>query len=149
MRNGATQCEWCRTPEARGGFWEILKKSVSGVETCLGRRRLAFACSWRPLWRVPHVLEGSRWKSQHRKIVPLFPYVEEPLNSREEENLVFWFGAQFNSTLNFTQSGWLILFNPDLKIRLAKQKKKPVSLAGDGDQNRRSSDRPYLAMLFS
>ena len=24
---------------------------------------------------------------------------------REEENLVFWFGAQFNSTLNFTQSG--------------------------------------------
>ena len=24
---------------------------------------------------------------------------------REEENLVFCFGAQFNSTLNFTQSG--------------------------------------------
>ena len=24
---------------------------------------------------------------------------------REEENLVFWFGAQFISTLNFTQSG--------------------------------------------
>ena len=23
----------------------------------------------------------------------------------EEENLVFWFGAQFISTLNFTQSG--------------------------------------------
>ena len=24
---------------------------------------------------------------------------------REEENLVFWFGAQFISRLNFTQSG--------------------------------------------
>ena len=40
---------------------------------------------------------------------------------REEENLVFWFGAQFNSTLNFTQSGWLILFSPDLHFRLAKR----------------------------
>ena len=27
-----------------------------------------------------------------------------------EENFVFWFGAQINSTHNFTQSGWLILF---------------------------------------
>ena len=25
---------------------------------------------------------GSRWKSQNRKIVPLYPYVEEPLNSK-------------------------------------------------------------------
>ena len=40
---------------------------------------------------------------------------------REEENLVFWFGAQFISTLNFTQSGWLILFSPDLYFRLAKR----------------------------
>ena len=40
---------------------------------------------------------------------------------REEENLVFWFGAQFISTLNFTQSGWLILFSPDLHFRLAKR----------------------------
>ena len=29
----------------------------------------------------------------------------EKKNCREEENLVFCFGAQFNSTLNFTQSG--------------------------------------------
>ena len=27
-----------------------------------------------------------------------------------EGNFVFWFGAQFNSTHNFTQSGWRILF---------------------------------------
>ena len=40
---------------------------------------------------------------------------------REEENLVFLFGAQFISTLNFTQSGWLILFSPDLHFRLTKQ----------------------------
>ena len=40
---------------------------------------------------------------------------------REEENLVFWFGALFNSTLNFTQSGCLILFSPDLHFRLAKR----------------------------
>ena len=26
----------------------------------------------------------------------------------------FWFGAQFNSTHNFTQSGWPILFKPNL-----------------------------------
>ena len=40
---------------------------------------------------------------------------------REEENLVFCFGALFNSTLNFTQSGWLIPFSPDLHFRLAKR----------------------------
>ena len=39
---------------------------------------------------------------------------------REGKNLVFCFGAQFNSTLNFTQSGWLILFSPDLHFWLAK-----------------------------
>ena len=42
--------------EARGGFGEILKKSVSWDETCLGGRRLVFAFSRRPLWRVTHVL---------------------------------------------------------------------------------------------
>ena len=45
---GVTECGWRHAPEARGGFWEILKKSVSRVETCLWRRRLAFACSRRP-----------------------------------------------------------------------------------------------------
>ena len=35
------------------------------------------------LWRVPHVLGGGgRWKKQHRKIVPLSPYIEKPLNSK-------------------------------------------------------------------
>ena len=40
---------------------------------------------------------------------------------REEENLVFWFGAQFISRLNFTQSERLILFSPDFHFRLAKR----------------------------
>ena len=40
---------------------------------------------------------------------------------REEENLIFCFGALFNSTLNFTQSGWHIPFSPDLHFRLEKR----------------------------
>ena len=78
-----TECRWRHAPEERGWFWEILKKSVSRVETRHRTRRLAFVCSWRPLCRVPHVLTGGgRWKSQNRKIVPLSLYVEEPLNSK-------------------------------------------------------------------
>ena len=70
---------------------------------------------------------------------------------REEENLVFWFGAQFISTLNFNQSGWLILFSPDLHFRPPKLVScQTQSLwLGNADQNRRSSGRSYLAMLFS
>ena len=48
-----------------------------------------------------------------------------------EGNFVFWFGAQLNSTHNFTQSGWLILFNPDPLSGPQKLGKLPntVSLA--------------------
>ena len=71
--------------EDLGRFW----KSQSWDETCLGGRRLVFACSRRPLWRVPHVLWGRcRWKSQNRKIVHLSPYVEEPLNSKVIKSFV-------------------------------------------------------------
>ena len=82
-----TECGWRHAPEARGGFWEILEKSVSWDETCFGGKRLVFACSRIPLWRVPHVLEG-RWNSQNRKIVPLSPYIEEPLNSKVIKSFV-------------------------------------------------------------
>ena len=85
--------EWCHAPEARARrIWGILKKSeLSWVESCLGRRRLALACSpkpgqW-PLWWVPDVL-GGRWKSQNRKNVYLSPYVEEPLNSKVIKSFV-------------------------------------------------------------
>ena len=39
------------------------------------------------LWQVPHEM-GGRWKSQNRKIVPLSPYVEKPLNSKVIKSFV-------------------------------------------------------------
>ena len=88
MGNGVTQCEWRHEPEARGGFLEILKKSVSWNETCLGKRRLAFACSQRPWAGVARDWGGGRWKSQNRKIVPPSPYVEKCLNSKVIKSFV-------------------------------------------------------------
>ena len=52
-----------------------------------------------------------------------------PCACRERKNFVFWFGAQFNSTLNFTQSGWRILFIPDLHFRSTKLGKLPNTLS--------------------
>ena len=83
MGNGVTQCEWCHASEAHGGFWEILKKSVelrpaSGEDGWFSLTPETFVagatcvCVW----------GGGRWKSQNRKIVPLSPYVKEPLNSK-------------------------------------------------------------------
>ena len=66
-------------------IWGILKKSV---ESCLGRRRLAFACSRKPCDGCGRVGWGSRWKSQNRKNVYLSPYVEEPLNSEVIKSFV-------------------------------------------------------------
>ena len=57
---------------------------------------------------------GRKWQSP-------FSTLTSRYSCREEENLVFCFGAQFNSTLNFTQSGWLIQFSSDLHFRLAKR----------------------------
>ena len=65
-----------------------LKKSVSWVESCLGRRRLAFACSRRPWAGVARNGVGGRWKSQNRKNVYLSPYVKEPLNSKAMKSFV-------------------------------------------------------------
>ena len=77
MRNRASKCEWHHAPEARGGFWAILKKSVSWDETGLGRRRLVFACSRRPLSGG-----GGADEKASIKRLSLSPYVEEPLNSK-------------------------------------------------------------------
>ena len=75
-------CEWGHAPEARARrILRILKKSVSWVESCLGRRQLTFACSRRPWTGVARDGAG-RWKSQNRKNVYLSPYVEDPLNSK-------------------------------------------------------------------
>ena len=52
MGNGARECRWRHAPEARGGFWGFWRKSVGWVESCLGRRRLTFACLPKPgQWR--------------------------------------------------------------------------------------------------
>ena len=47
-------------------------------------RRLTFACSRRPLWRVPHVffLGGGADEKNRIERLCLSPYVEEPLNSK-------------------------------------------------------------------
>ena len=74
-----------KSAEDFGRFW---KSQRVALRTGHRRRRLTFACSRRPLWRVPHVLGGGRWKSQNRKIVPLFQYVEEPLNSKVIKSFV-------------------------------------------------------------
>ena len=93
MENGVTECRWRHAPEAHGGFWGFWKSQSNRVETCLGRRRLAFACSpkpgqW-PLWRVPHVLV-VQMKSQNRKNVYLSPYVEDSLNSKGNKKFRTW-----------------------------------------------------------
>ena len=41
------------------------------VESCRPKKKGDFRLLAEALWRVPHVLGGGRWKSQHRKIVPL------------------------------------------------------------------------------
>ena len=87
MGNGVTECGWRPTPEARGGFWEILKKSVSRVETKHRTRRVDFRLLAEVLGRC-RTRWGGRWKSQNRKIVPLSPYVEKPLNSKVIKSFV-------------------------------------------------------------
>ena len=67
-------------------IWGIFKKSVSWVESCLGRRRLNFAGSRGLVAGATRV--GCRWKSQNRKNVYLSPYVEEPLNSKVIKSFV-------------------------------------------------------------
>ena len=43
--------------------------------------------------------------NKRREVLPVILYLANYYCCREEKNLVFWFGTQFNSTLNFTQSG--------------------------------------------
>ena len=74
------------TGSARGGFWGFWKKLV---ESCSPKRKgdsLAFSGLVAGATRVERV--GGRWKSQHRKIVPLSPYVEKPLNSKVIKSFV-------------------------------------------------------------
>ena len=70
----------------RGTFEKDLKKSVSWVlrseeEGWLSRARSGLVAGATHVW-------GGRWKSQHRKIVPLSSYVEKPLNSKVIKSFV-------------------------------------------------------------
>ena len=87
MGNGARECEWRHSPEARWGFWEIWKcqlvelsaASEEDVWLSLARRSQA---SGLVAGATSFFLGGGRWKSQNRKNVYLSPYDEEPLNSK-------------------------------------------------------------------
>ena len=75
------------TRSARGGFWGFWKSQL--VESCGPKKKGDFRLLAQALWRVPHVLRGGgRWKSQNRKNVYLFPYVEDPLNSKVIKSFV-------------------------------------------------------------
>ena len=83
---GVTECGWRHAPEARGGFGEFEESELSwGLprEKTVSFRLLVEALGWyRTRWG------GGRWKSLNRKIVPLSPYVEEPLNSKVIKSFV-------------------------------------------------------------
>ena len=80
-----------RTGSARGGFWEILKKSVE-LRTRHRTRRVDFRGSQKPDEFARYGRRtrwgGGRWKSQNRKNVYLSPYVGEPLNSKVIKSFV-------------------------------------------------------------
>ena len=93
--------------------------------------------------RTRHV--GPCWRSGDELISDILLWT-----CGEEKKFVFWFGAQFNSTLNFTQSGWLILFIPDLHFRpsnLVSCQTQSLWLE-NADQCRRHTGRSSIAMLF-
>ena len=92
MGNRATECGWRHAPEAHGGFGGFCKSQLFEFEFRIERRRLAFACSpkpgqW-PFGGCHTCCGGSIWKSHHRKIVHLSPYVEEPSNSKVIKSFV-------------------------------------------------------------
>ena len=87
MGNGTSKCEWRHAPEACGGFREFWSKLVE-LRTGHRTRRVDFRSLAEDLGRC-HTRSGwGRWKSQNRKNVYLFPYVEEPLNSKVKKNFV-------------------------------------------------------------
>ena len=98
------------------------------------------------------VLKCLEYPSKHAKLhkgVDYIVYLRYCIDFNSivvEGNFVFCFGAQFNSTHNFTQSGWPILFTPDLFPGQQKLGKLPntVSLA----EQRRTHEGTYLIYGF-
>ena len=71
---------------ARGGFWEIWKSQLVELSPASGED-VWLSLARGGLGKVLHE-RGCRWKSQHRKIVYVSPYVEEPLNSKVIKSFV-------------------------------------------------------------
>ena len=78
-------------------IWGIWKK-VSELSFFLGRRWLTFGAR-----RGLGQMVWGRWKSQHRKIVYLPPYVEKPFNSKVIKSFV----PELKSLKCFCVSGFL------------------------------------------
>ena len=77
------------TGSARGGFWWFWKSQL--VESCCPRKKGDIRLLAEALWWVLHVMGGGgRWKSHHRKIVPLSPYVEKRFNSKVIKRFRTW-----------------------------------------------------------
>ena len=92
MGNGARECGWCHAPEVHGGFRGFWKSQLVELRTRHRTRRVNFRGSQRPDEFVRYGrrtrLGRGRWKSQNRKNVYLFPYVEEPLNLKVIKSFV-------------------------------------------------------------
>ena len=84
-------------------------------------------------------------------IYNLYTYVTIYIYVEKGKISYFGLARKFNSTLNFTQSGWLILFTPDLHFRPPNRVSCQTHShwLENADQCRRSIGRSSIAMLFS
>ena len=93
MGNGATECGWRHAPEACGGFGGFWKSQLVELSSASGEDgwlSLAHRSQVSGLCGGCHTnwWGRGRLKSQNRKNVYLFPYVEEPLNSKVIKSFV-------------------------------------------------------------
>ena len=80
-------CEWHHALEVRAeDFGDF--ENVSELSLAVRRRKVTFASSPWPCGGYHTCWGVDRWKSQNRKIVPLSPYVEKPLNSKVIKSFV-------------------------------------------------------------
>ena len=115
MRNGVTECGWRHAPEARGGFGEFEERELRWDlprEKTVGFRLLAEALGW---CRTSCCRTRFRWKRQNRKIVPISPYVEEPLNSKVIKGFVPELRSRF-VFFEFRDSYVLSLWTFDVRL---------------------------------
>ena len=69
-------------------FGDFEKSQLVELSLAVWRRRVTFASLQWPCGKCHTCWVRGRWKSQHRKIVPLSPYVEKPSNSKVIKSFV-------------------------------------------------------------